>query len=442
MSMTVPEARAEIRSLYEKAKAIEDRYPAGLTDEDNHEDFNEVKRLLGEIDGLEDKLGGLEEADERKRRIIENQKTFSKPTQGHQQPESTPAPTHGGRVVKAFWEQFVQSEEYDRALKSGIFNSRNLIPHLDVKLDGSLLDYLARKALVYSGTGSAGPTIQNDRLGQVLPYLNREITLLDFIPTASTTSNMIEYAEETAFTNSAAEVAEATATTGTTGTKAESGLTYAIRTSPVSTIAHWIPVTNSMLADTPAIEGIIRARLMLGLNLRLETEVINGDGNSPNLRGILNTTNVQTLGVSAGTSIGGQATVVDAAYAAMNQVMVTGLANPSGFVFHPNDWAAVRLSRENAATGTLGQYLYGPPSVQGPQVLWGRPVALALGMVENTMLTGDFAMGCMLFDREDAAIRVGTINDQFIRNMQTILAEMRAAFVVFRPTAFARVTGV
>jgi hypothetical protein len=29
-----------------------------------------------------------------------------------------------------------------------------------------------------------------------------------------------------------------------------------------------------------------------------------------------------------------------------------------------------------------------------------------------------------------------------IRNMQTILAELRAAFVVFRPTAFAQVTGV
>jgi HK97 family phage major capsid protein len=63
-------------------------------------------------------------------------------------------------------------------------------------------------------------------------------------------------------------------------------------------------------------------------------------------------------------------------------------------------------------------------------------------MPENTLLTGDFQLGCMLFDREQAAIRVGTINDFFVRNMQVILAELRSALVVFRPTAFARVTGV
>ena len=62
-------------------------------------------------------------------------------------------------------------------------------------------------------------------------------------------------------------------------------------------------------------------------------------------------------------------------------------------------------------------------------------------MTENTILAGDFQLGCQLFDREQAAIKVGTIDDQFVRNMQTILAEMRAAFAVFRATAFCRVTG-
>jgi HK97 family phage major capsid protein len=74
--------------------------------------------------------------------------------------------------------------------------------------------------------------------------------------------------------------------------------------------------------------------------------------------------------------------------------------------------------------------------------LWGRPVVEAIGMTQNTALCADFQMGTMLFDREQAAIRVGTINDQFVRNMQTILAELRAAFVVFRPSAIAQITGV
>jgi hypothetical protein len=63
-------------------------------------------------------------------------------------------------------------------------------------------------------------------------------------------------------------------------------------------------------------------------------------------------------------------------------------------------------------------------------------------MTQNTALCADFQIACMLFDREQGNIRVGTINDQFVRNMQTILAEMRAAFVVFRPTAICQITGV
>jgi hypothetical protein len=45
-----------------------------------------------------------------------------------------------------------------------------------------------------------------------------------------------------------------------------------------------------------------------------------------------------------------------------------------------------------------------------------------------------------IWDREDANILVDTINDQFVRNMLTILAELRAALTVFRPSAFVDVT--
>jgi HK97 family phage major capsid protein len=70
------------------------------------------------------------------------------------------------------------------------------------------------------------------------------------------------------------------------------------------------------------------------------------------------------------------------------------------------------------------------------------PVVESEGITENTGLVGDFSMGASLFDREEGAIRVGTIDDQFVRNMQTILAEMRASLVVWRPTMFCQVTGI
>jgi HK97 family phage major capsid protein len=438
-NMSLSECMAESRTRYEKAAEIEGRHPNGVTP-DAAADFAEVKRLLGEIDLIETRTTELEDAGNRTRRIQENAKRLSKPAQRHEQPQGD---SDGSKnIITLFGQQFAEADEYKRILESGILHNPSSRIELNVQLKGSLLAFLARKALVYSASGQGGALISNDRMPGFVDILQRQLTLLDLIPTSQTTSNTIEYVKENAYTNNAVEVAEATATTGTTGTKPESVLNFSLATSPVSTIAHWIPVTNAMLADAPQIRGVIDNRLIYGLNQRLETEILGGNGTPPNLTGITATAGVQAVGLAAGATYGGQATVVDAAYAAMVQVQVTGLANPNAFVFNPIDWAAVRLSRENAATGTLGAYVYGPPSVAGPMVLWGRPVVEAIGMTQNTALCADFQMATMLFDREQAAIRVGTINDQFVRNMQTVLAELRAAFVVFRPTAICQITGV
>ena len=68
MAMSVAEARTEIKSNYEKADLIEKKYPDGEIT--NGEDLAEVKRLLTEIDVLEAKLSGLEDAEARRNRIL------------------------------------------------------------------------------------------------------------------------------------------------------------------------------------------------------------------------------------------------------------------------------------------------------------------------------------------------------------------------------------
>ena len=435
MSMTIAEAQAEIRSLYDRAAEIEHRYPDGLTADANAADHAEAKRLLGEIDGLEDKLSGLEDAEARKRRILDNQKRLARPSESHRQPDGavTTDVTHG--AVKMFGQQFVESADYKRATELGLFHNPANRVELSVQVEGSLLDYLLRKALVYSGSGVGGPLIRPDRVTG-LDYLWRQTTILDLIPTASTTSNSIEYYEMTTSTNNAAAVAEATATTGTTGLKPEGAIGWTLRSLPVATIAEWVPVTNQFLADAPAARGLIDNQLLQHLQLALETQVISGNGAAPNMLGILSNPGILTTGLGAGSG-----TSIDAIYHAMTAVMVTGLSNPTASVWNPLDFETVRLARENAASGTLGGYLLGPPNVAGPTTLWGRPVVLAIGMPVDTALVADFSQ-MMLFDREQGAIRTGTINDQFVRNMLTILAELRAVFSLFRPSAACRVTGV
>ena len=433
MSMTIPEAHAEIRSRYDAAAALEKKYPDGLTKAANAADYDQVRKLLTEIHGLEDQLSGLEEADAQKKRILENQKRLSQPVNGHRQPDGgSPDPK---LLAKSFAQQFVDSDEYKRLVESGMLHNPSNRFEVGVTLDGKLLEYLSGKALVYGGSGVGGPLVRPDRIAG-LDILFRPTTILDLIPTGTTTSNTVEYWEQVSSTNNAAPVAEAAASTGTTGTKPEAAMTWVLRSFPVSAIAEHQPVTNQMLADAPALQGLIESQLFTHLALALETQIISGNGTAPNMLGILSNPNIQTIGLGAGTG-----TSADAVYAAMTQVMVTGLSTPTASVWNPVNFQTIRLSRESLASATQGGYVLGPPNVTGPTTLWGRPVVLAIGMPAGTILTADFTQ-MMLFDREQPLIRLGAINDDFTRNIQRILAELRAVFTLFRPSAACRVTGV
>lgn len=440
MAMTVAEARSEIKNLFDKADLIERKYPDGIIT--NREDETEVKRLLADIDSLEAKLSGLEDAEQRKNRILSGLERYSRPAQGAQRPGGQRDDIDNGRVLSP-GDQFISSRDYKELKLSGHFNSALARVQFAVNLkDGTSLIFWRRKmgqeqkALMYGSSASVGGAfVQNDVQPGYVDILQRELNILDLIPRVPTESDTIEYVKEDTFTNAAAAVAEASATTGTSGLKPESTLAYSVATSPIRTVAHWIPVTNRMLADAPAIRGIINGRLLYGLDQELEDLVVAGDGAGENLTGILNT---------AGINIQGKGTdnEVDAIFKGRTQIRVNGRGRPGAVVLHPNDWQAIRLMRENVATATLGNYLMGPPSQIGATTLWGMPVVESDGITENTGLVGDFMMGATLFDREQGAIRVGTIDDQFVRNMQTILAELRAAFVVWRPSVFTKVTGI
>ena len=193
-----------------------------------------------------------------------------------------------------------------------------------------------------------------------------------------------------------------------------------------------------MLQDAPALRGIIDSRLMTGLNLTLESQIISGDGVGEDLLGLLNNPAINVVGRT------GTVPDQDAIFNGMTAVRVTGLSRPTAICLNPIDYQTIRLARENAATATAGQggYLMGQPSMPGPTTLWGLPIVQSLGLPQGTALTGAFDMDCMIFDREEGSIRVGYIDQQFIRNMQSILAELRAAFVVWRGAAFSKITGL
>ena len=270
---------------------------------------------------------------------------------------------------------------------------------------------------------SAGWEPESTRIGRLVDAVTRPIQVIDIIPSGQTGQASIVYMEETTRTHGAAERAEAAA-------YAESTFALGEKTSPVRSIGDSVPVTDEQLADVPQVQSYLNQRLAFGVRQRLDGQILNGDGTAPNLRGILNTTGIQTIAK-------GSDPVPDAIYKALTKIRVTGRAMPSHVLVHPNDWQAVRLLRTSD-----GLYIWGSPSESGPERIWGLPVVQTDVLTENTALVGDFPNFCQLFERQGLDVRLGFVNDDFTKGKQTIRAGMRVAFLVYRATAFSTITGI
>ncbi|WP_183092911.1 phage major capsid protein [Nocardioides stalactiti] len=308
----------------------------------------------------------------------------------------------GGGTVKSFGQLFTESEA--RKMKGRE-------SELDIDL----------KTLM---TTDAGWDPEVTRTGKVVDKAVRPIQVLDLIPTTPTSQAAVKYMEETTFTNNAAERAEG-------GAYGEAALVLTERTAIVESIGVWLPVTDEQLEDEARAQAYVNNRLPFMVRQRLDGQVLVGDGSTPNLRGVLNASGLQTQAKGADP-------VPDAVYKAMTKVRVTGRALPGAYITHPNDWQDVRLLRT-----ADGIYIWGSPSEAGPERIWGLQVVQSDALTENTGVVGDFANFSELAIRRGVEVKVTDAHsDFFVNGKQAIRANIRAAMVWYRGAAFCTVTGI
>ena len=281
-----------------------------------------------------------------------------------------------------------------------------------------------KTAIVNATQNTSQPLVQGMRVPGIMYEPNRNLTIRDLLPVGRTSSNLIEYTMENVFTNNAGPQYSSPARENVT--KPESGITFTLETTPVVTLAHWIPVSKQVLADAPQLQSYINTRLMYGLKLKEEDQLLNGAGTGGSLSGILKSGNFTAYNRTTSGD-----TKVDVIRRALTQV---GLSEYSAdaVVMHPADWEEIELAKT-----TYGEYVWSNPALAAGPQLWGRRVVPTQAIAEGTFLAGSFAMGAQVWDREQAAIQVSYENaDNFTKNMATILAEERLALTVYRPKAF------
>lgn len=267
--------------------------------------------------------------------------------------------------------------------------------------------------------GAAGDLVRTTRLPGVVALPQRRMTVRDLLSPGRMDGSTLEYVKETGFTNNAAPVAE-------NAVKPESSMKFDLVTTSAKVIAHWVKASRQILDDASQLQSIVDQRLRYGLAYVEEQQLLNGDGTGQNLLGIV----PQASAYTAPITVSG-ATIIDQIRLALLQAELAEYPS-TGIVMNPKDWTRVELLKDSQ-----GRYIIGNPQGNAAASLWGIPVVTTQAMQEDKFLAGAFRLGAQLFDRWEARVEVSTENqDDFIRNMVTILAEERLALAVYRPEAF------
>lgn len=267
---------------------------------------------------------------------------------------------------------------------------------------------------------------QYDPVIQGAPRQN--LLIRDLIPTTPVTGQAFTYFRELLHTLGAGMVAEGAA-------KPTSNVTFEQVTDTIKKIAVWMPVTDEALDDVPQLYSYIQELLRFDLELKREGQLLKGDGTGNNLNGIMTQATVFDPDLSKATD-----TAIDTVRRAIYQARKQSKLPADAVVMSDLDWMNIELQKDGE-----NRYLFA--NLQGlvTPVLWGRPIVASDSMDEGDgattggeFLTGSFQQGARIYDRMGFTIKVGMINDDFIKNQRAILVEERLGLAVRKKYAFVK----
>jgi len=287
----------------------------------------------------------------------------------------------------------------------------------------------------FNGAGGlGGQLVAPQFLPGIVPLKFQQLTIADLLAQGTTDSASLTYVIEAAFQDLTATVAEK-------GTKPQLDLTLARRQDNVAKIANVAKVTDEMFQDAPQFEAYLSNRMVFGVKRAEEAQLLNGNGTSPNLQGILNRT-----GLAPAVTTTAGLTAVKAMEGIFNQITAlraTSFVEPDAIVIHPNDWQTIRLGKDSQ-----GQYYAGGPftgaygngGYTNVADIWGVKAVITTAIAQGTVLVGGFQESGQVFRRQGITLEMTNSNvDDFVNNLITLRAEERLALAVYRPAGFGKV---
>jgi hypothetical protein len=193
--------------------------------------------------------------------------------------------------------------------------------------------------------------------------------------------------------------------------------------------------SEEMLTDISFMESEINNELMREILKAVEAQVYAGDNTGDNLNGIKTQASAFVGGSFAGTV--DNANVADVLTVAANQIRLAEHDAPNYIMLNPSDLTALKLIKTST---TDKRYVDRLVMVAGEMSLDGIPIIETTLVAQDEYLIGDFTKATV-FDKGMVDIKVGYENDDFTKNLVTILAEWRGLNIIRTNQASAFVTG-
>ena len=301
--------------------------------------------------------------------------------------------------------QFVKAADYEQFVRTGLRG------RMGVELKNTV-------------TNAVGNTF-SDRKPGVVGGAFRMLTLESLLNSLPTTANAVDYVREASFTNAAAETAEG-------ASKPESAVTTTLVTEPVATVAHWLKISKQLASDNAALAAYINTRMIYGVNLRVENQIISGNGTAPNMSGFAKTGNFTAHGYTAAglTALG----LANNRFDLIGKMIgdCVGADYPADtIIVNPADWWTMRLSKDSQ-----GRYILGDPGESQAPSLFGLPVVASNAVTADTVFVASLAQAGTFYNREGVVVEMSDSDaDNFTKNLITVRAERRAMLAVERPAA-------
>ena len=258
---------------------------------------------------------------------------------------------------------------------------------------------------------------------------SRSVHIRTLLPIGNTDAQTIRFPKESAYDDGAAATAQGS-------TLGASDFDITATSVNVEKIGTFMRITEEMLNDTPGLSSYLSARVP-GKVLSVEdTEILNGDGSSPNLDGLF------TDGAAFVTGSGGafyqsveSANEFDVLIAALNQLALANYQADT-ILLNPTDFHKIVLLKSTANEYLKNQIIQGiQPAINGV------PITLNTAVTAGKFLVANLAQASQLWVRDGLGIEFSREDSTNFRDgFVTVRAQERVALTNYSPNAIVQGT--